>query len=137
MGTDARPTAERIEAAERPRRSLWGLVPVIVLIVVVLVVAVLMMRDCAGRTGATPGRGTFRIDPVEGMKPMEGAIAVWISSSADIEAVIRSARVPVTERLDLGQGRWVLRVAPGTEGEAVKRFKTHPGVHDAGRVYER
>lgn len=136
MKPDNRPTADEIEEAERPRRSLWGLIPVVILIIVALI-ALLMLRDCAGDTSGTSGRGGFLVEPVEGMRPMEGAVAVWVASSADIDAVIESARIQVTERLDLGQGRWVLRVPPGRERQAVARLKAQPGVHDAGRVYER
>lgn len=130
------PTAEEIEESERPRRSLWGLVAIITVAAVVIIV-LMLLRDCGGVRSAVSQLGGKSIESVEGSKPMEGAVSLWVTEDANLDEVLSSAGVNPTGRLDLGGGRWVVDVAPGTEERAAAALVKQSGVYDAGRVYER
>lgn len=130
------PTADEIEDAERPRRSLWGLVALVTVIIVVVIV-LMLLRDCGGVRSAVSERGGKSIEVIEGYDPMKGAVSVWLSEGTSLDAVLSAAGVNATGRLDMGDGRWVLDVEPGTEKRAITALAGQQGVHDAGRVYER
>jgi len=117
------------------RRSLWGLVPVLVAIAIIIIV-LLLLRDCAGtQSPDDDGRGKT-IEDISGLTPVEGVISLWIDEGADIDEVLAAAGVTAEADIDLGGGRHVLDVAAGSEKTAIAALERTPGVNDAGRVFE-
>ncbi len=129
-------TEEDYEEAERPRRSLWGLVALLIVTAVIIVI-LLLLRDRTGGSEDEGRRDGKSIERVRGSKPAEGLVSVWIEPGTSIAHVLRDARVVSRERIDMGGGRWVIGVRPGTENEAAVALARQGSVYDAGRVYER
>lgn len=132
----ADPTIEEIEEAQEPQRSLWGLLALVIAVVVVVVV-LLMLRGCGGSSALSASRAGKTIEAVKGHDPVSGSVSLWVAEGKSVDTVLRAADVEAGGRLNLGEGRWVVDVAPGTEARAIKALGRQEGVHDAGRVYER
>lgn len=128
---EERARAERQE--QKPRRSLWGLLGIVVLIIVVVLV-LLLLRDCGRGSGASEG-SSKTIEEVSGLKPMPGLVSVWVRADKPIEDVTAAAGREVTDVLSMGEGRYVLSVPPGTEQDTADALIAVDGVHDAGLVY--
>lgn len=126
---------EAEEDAERPQRSLWGLLTIIVMVIVVIV-AFMMLRDRGGRSADRSSGGGRSIEAVENQRPVRGMVCLWVSSGTDVESVLTAANVDGGTALDMGDGRWVVDVPEGTEKGAIKSIARQSGVHDAGLVYE-
>lgn len=124
------------EYVQRPRRSLWGLITLGV-VVATVIAALLMLRDCGAGTADTSDRGGKSIGSVSGRKPTAGMVSVWLQSGAQINAVLASADVDHGSYVDMGDSRWVVEVTPGSEKKAARAISRQKGVHDAGLVYER
>ncbi len=131
------PDLTQIDEEERrsDRRSLWRLLPVLIAIVVVIIV-LLLLRDCGGANRVSGGTGTKSIEDVKGLEPLPGAVSLWVTSDAKVAEVLAAAGVDAAESIDLGGGRYVLDVAPGSEAAAIAALKKTPGVNDAGRVFQ-
>lgn len=124
---------DEYEGAERPRRSLA--LPLAV-IAVVIIAWPLMQSFGGGSSDGAGSRDGYTIEAVEGHEPVEGAVSVWVAAGASIDAVLADAGISAKGRIDLGEGRWVVDVEPGSEVKAVQALSKTEGVHDAGRVYQ-
>lgn len=127
--------AELEDEARSQKRSLWSLLPVL-LAIIIAIVALLLLRDCAATAGRDGDENRKTIEDVSGMEPVAGVVSLWIEQDADVDEVLAAAGVSADDRIDLGDGRFVLDVAPGSESGAVTALEKTPGVNDAGRVFE-
>jgi len=118
------------------RRSLVSILAVVV-VVVVIVLGLLMMRGCGSvMNNANKTGGKNEIAPVEGRTPVDGAISLWVKAGTSAQQVVSAAGIASQGIVDMGGGRYVVDLAPGTEVESARRLKDADGVYDAGRVYE-
>jgi hypothetical protein len=119
----------------RSNRGMLGLVGVIIVIVVVALM-LLLFRGCdtsAGRAGGTSGNK--EIVPVNGLTADPGVVSAWVAPGSDINSVLRVAGLEDSTITDMGGGRYVISVPPGTEDTVVRILVELKGVYDAGRVY--
>lgn len=124
---------ERPIHQERRRRS-W---PVIAVIVLLILLVVLMWRGCGSLRSAISRRSqTNQIMPVNGRRPLDGKVSVWLKPGATIESVISKSGVRALETVDMNGGRYVIGVRTGTEVDATRDIRGTGDVYDAGRVYE-
>jgi len=123
-------------AGQGPRRDrAWPAVTVAVaLIVIVLILLMLHTCSSSSQQGASSG-GPKQIVPVAGLRPLPGAISVWVAQNTTIDTVLSLAGVSSTNVVDMGGGRFVVAVPIGTEAAAVKRLRSVTGVYDAGLVF--
>jgi len=121
---------------QKPNRSLWGVVGILVTAIVVIII-LLMLPRCGssgdGSSGQNTGKTIVEVRPYE---PTAGSVSVWVDDSTEIGAALSAAGVRSVAQIDMGGGRWVVAVSAGTEDRAVAALKATSGVHDAGRVYE-
>lgn len=109
---------------------------VVVVGIVVIVLILLMVRGCGSVLTSTSSTGsTKEIVPVEGLKPVDGAVSVWLAAGTDLQATLAAAGVQSSGVIDMSAGRFIVSVPEGTEVEAVRVLKNAGGVYDAGRVY--
>ena len=117
------------------RRSLT-LVLAVALTIVIIVFVLLMLRGCDSvLTSANRRSSTNQIVPVAGQPPVDGAVSIWVAAGTDLELVLSEAGINRTGVVDMGGGRFIVEVPPGTEVEAMRRLKDVSAVYDAGRVY--
>ena len=119
--------------SEKPRDRV-GIIGLVLAIIAALLI-VLLLRGCDA-PGGRAGDATRSIVPVEGLHPDPGMVSVWVKSGSSIESVLREAGVRSEETIDLGDGRYAVRVEPGTESDAARRMKESSLTYDAGLVYE-
>jgi hypothetical protein len=117
------------------RRSLV-LVLAVALTIVIIILVLLMLRGCDSVLNSANRRSsTNQIVPVAGQPPVDGAVSVWVDTGSDLELVLSEAGINRTGVVDMGGGRFIVDVQPGTEVEAIRRLKDISAVYDAGRVY--
>lgn len=123
------------EEAGGDRKSLWGLISLI-LTAVLIILILLLLRSCdiSGRGGDE--RGSRTIEPVLGSDPVDGMLSVWISENATVSKVLRDGGVSSSGAIDMGDGHWVVSVPAGSERAGVDKLKKTAGVVDAGLVFE-
>ena len=133
---------EELEAEEKEmrdgtdRRNLIAVLTVAVVIIFVIVV-LLMMRGCGSVLNNSSRRsGTKQIVPVEGRVPVDGSVSVWVATGIDVQSTLADASIRHSGIVDMGGGRYVVSVEPGTEVDSVRRLRDVSGVYDAGRVYQ-
>lgn len=127
---------QQYDEEEQPRRRLGSLIALLVAIVIIIIV-ILLLRGCGERaSGESSEKGAKTIEAVEGYTPVEGAVSVWIKEGSSIDDIVSIADVDLSNYVDMGGGRYILDVAPGTEEAAVKTLSKMKGCYDAGRVYE-
>lgn len=132
--TDATPEDERPEPVER-RGASWLLVAFIAIALVILVL--LMLRGCSAVQSAVSRRSsTNQIVPVDGQRPVDGRVSIWLKADASIDQVLSRANITSSETIDMNGGRYVITVKPGTEVDAARAIRGIEGVYDAGRVYD-
>ncbi len=119
---------------ERPRRTLWGVLALVATIVIVILLLLLLPR-CSGSGADSNTNNDKTIVAVPKLPPVEGAVSLWIATGSDIDRVLAAAGVEGAY-IDLGQGRYVIEVPPGTEKRAAAKLVSQEGVYDAGLVYE-
>jgi len=125
------------EISRDPDRRSLMMVLAVAVVIVVAVLLLLMLRGCGSVLNSANRRSSGnQIVPVEGGKPVDGAISVWMAAGADLRAALVSAGVRNYKVVDMGGGRFVVGVTTGTEVETARRLRDAEGVHDAGRVYE-
>ncbi len=131
------PEAEVEETRDgNDRRNLIAVLTVAVVIVVIVIV-LLMMRGCGSVLSNASRRSvTKQIVPVEGRVPVDGSVSVWVATGTDVQSTLSEARIRYSAIIDMGGGRFVVKVEPGTEVDAVRRLRDVSGVYDAGRVYQ-
>ena len=129
---DAKPESP---SKDSDRRNLI-LVLAVAIAIVVIVFVLLMLRGCDSvLTSADRRSSTNQIVPVAGQPPVDGAVSIWVAAGTDLELVLSEAGVNRTGVVDMGGGRFILEVPPGTEVEAMRRLRDVSTVYDAGRVY--
>lgn len=102
----------------------------------IIVLFLLTLRGCGSLLNLAERRGsTNQIVPVEGSKPVDGSISMWVAAGTDVEAALTRAQVNHLGIVDMGGGRFVVRVPTGAEVVAVRMLRGVEGVYDAGRVY--
>jgi hypothetical protein len=117
------------------RRSLIVVLAVAVTIIVIVLV-LLMLRGCDSVLNSANRRSsTNQIVPVAGQPPVDGSVSIWVAAGTDLETVLSEAGVNRTGVVDMGGGRFVVEVPPGTEVEVMRRLRDVSAVYDAGRVY--
>jgi len=120
---------------EQSDRGMVG--PVGAFLVLVVVLVLLMARGCEPATGhSSLSRDGKEIVPVEGLTAHPGVVSVWVADSGDISATMHVAGLENSTVTDMGGGRYVISVPPGTEDTVVRMLETSRGVHDAGLVYD-
>ena len=141
--TDDEPLYEEEPEAEEEepgtgtdRRNLVAVLTVAVVIVIIVIV-LLMLRGCGSvLNNASRRSGTKQIVPVEGRIPVDGSVSVWVATDSDVQVTLSEAGIRHEGIVDMGGGRFVIKVRPGTEVDAVRRVGDVGGVYDAGRVYQ-
>lgn len=127
--------AEEGERKDSDRRSLI-IVLAIAVVVVIIVLILLMLRGCGSiLSSATRRSSTNQIVPVEGHMPEDGSVSVWLAAGTDLQKALSEASVNHLGIVDMGGGRFVIKVPVGSEVDAVRRLRDVEGVYDAGRVY--
>lgn len=121
------------EKPRREHRALAGLASLALLVVLVLVV-LLLPRCSGGGDSAGGGRGK-RIVAVPDAPAEPGVVSVWIDADSSIDDILGKAQLEDSEATDLGGGRFVVNVKPGTERDSARRLQEIPGVYDAGFVF--
>lgn len=120
----------------RPKKQIGSLITLLVVVVVVIFI-ILMLRSCGERaSGEASKTGGKSIEAVEGYVPVEGAVSVWITDKLSIDDVLSAADVRVGDYVDMGGGKYILDVDPGTEDSVIYSLKKTTGCYDAGKVYE-
>ena len=95
-----------------------------------------MVRGCGSILNtANRGSSTNQIVPVPGRSPVDGSISLWVAAGTEVNAALAAASVDHSGIVDMGGGRFVIKVPVGTEVEAARRLRDVEGVYDAGRVY--
>lgn len=121
---------------QQPTKRLGSLLATLALVVVIIFI-ILMLRSCGEKaSGEGSATGGKTIEAVEGYVPVDGAVSVWISESSKIDDVISVAGVKATDYVDMGGGKYILDVTPGTEDEVINALQQIKGCYDAGKVYE-
>jgi hypothetical protein len=126
------------ETAPEPAstRQRFGTVIGVAIVLVVFILALLMLRGCDSVLNSANRRSSSnQIVPVPAAKPVTGQISVWLTAGTDLQATLATARVRASEITDMGNGQFVIGVAPGHEVDDVRRLRDVKGVYDAGRVY--
>lgn len=119
----------------RGKRSLWGLISLI-LTVVLIIIVLLMLRNCGiGVSDTASSRGEQTIEPVPGRDPVEGMVSVWLREGGDITTVLQDGGISSGGAIDMGEGHYVVTVDPGAEDRAVNALAKTATVIDAGLVY--
>ncbi len=96
----------------------------VALTIFVIVLVLLMLRGCDSVLNSANRRSsTNQIVPVAGQPPVDGAVSVWVATGTDIELVLSEAGVNRTGVVDMGGGRFVIDVPPGTEVEVMRRLR--------------
>ncbi len=131
----AEPLGNHEPVEQRPRRSVLGLM-MIILIILMLVIIAWLLRQCGGQIAGSDARGDKVIESLDDATPVAGTLSVWISGSTTIERALSGARIAPTTVTNLGDGRFVIEVGSGETRGAAQRLKTQPGVNDVGLVYE-
>ncbi len=130
------PEEEGQERQPRDRRW-WATVASIVIVIIIVILVLLMLRNCGGVESTANRRSSKnQIVPAEGHPPLEGSVSVWLAGGLTIERAIADAGVKNLGVVDMGGGRYVVKVTPGTEVDSVRRLRDVEGVYDAGRVYD-
>jgi hypothetical protein len=128
-------TQPEIPGKDSDRRSLI-LVLAVAVTIVVIVLVLLMLRGCDSVLNSANRRSsTKQIVPVTGQPPVDGSVSIWVAAGTDLDRVLSGAGVNRTGVVDMGGGRFVVEVPPGTEVEVLSRLKDNSAVYDAGRVY--
>jgi uncharacterized protein YceK len=118
------------------RRSLVTVLAIAVVIFIVVLI-LLMARGCGSVLNTTNRRdSTNQIVPAPGRTPVDGAISVWVAAGTDLQGALSAASINHTGIVDMGGGRFVIKVPVDTEVDAARRLRDIDGVYDAGRVYE-
>jgi ABC-type cobalt transport system substrate-binding protein len=125
------PPSEDPEERRRDGIRIVGLV----LVVIAAVLIMLLFRGCSEYGGGTAGLRRS-IESVEGSSPSPGFVSVWVKQGESIDAVLNGAGIMSDDITDLGEGRYVIAVAPGSESGSVRTLKADSRTHDAGLVYE-
>lgn len=112
-----------------------GLVGVII-VVVVVVLMLLLFRGCAAGSGSEDGSSTQKeIVSVQGLTAEPGAVSVWVAPETEVKALLAIAGLESSTITNMGGGRFVVSVPPGSEETVVRILSSNQGVYDAGRVY--
>ena len=89
------------------------------------------------RGGGGNGSVTRTIEERPGSDIYRGAVAVWILPGYDLPTVIAESGVDTQGvLLDSGDGKYAILVREGKEANAINTLELHPGVADAGWVYQ-
>lgn len=119
-----------------PQRDARLLAGVIFLIVVVLVV-LFLLRDCGRGDDPLDDRGASKtIERVAGAKPVPGSVSVWLSNETTLEQALAASGVEAIDFLAMGEGRYIVGVAEGSEVRAATAIAAQAGVFDTGLVYD-
>lgn len=130
-----KPHAQIDSDRARTNRGMLGLVGII-LVIVLVVLMLLMIRGCdIGASRDTGAAGGKEIVPVEGLIADPGVVSVWVAEGTDISVVLRVGGLENSSITDMGGGRFVITVPPGTEDTVVRILAEVKGVYDAGLVY--
>ena len=116
-------------------RGMLGLIGVVIVIVIVVLILLLFRGFGAGADTGAGGTGGKKIVPVEGLTADPGIVSAWVKPGGDISAILRVAGLENSSITDLGGGRYVISVPPGSEDTVVRILADVNGVYDAGRVY--
>lgn len=128
---------EEYESEEQEGKKRLGSLITLLVVVIVIIFILLMLRDCGERaSGKSSEKGKKSIEAVEGYKPIEGAVSVWIVGDSSIDDIVMLAGAEVSDYVDMGGGRYILDVNPGSEDIVIGALKDTKGCYDAGRVYE-
>jgi hypothetical protein len=117
---------------ERDRIRILGLLMVIVLAILLL----FLIRGCNQPADSSETSDTRMIGTVPEHEPVAGAVSVWVRADTTIDEVLRAAAIESDETVDMGDGRFFVRVLEGTELESARALAAQAGVYDAGLVYE-
>jgi uncharacterized protein YceK len=121
---------------ERDRRGLNAAMGVTIA-VVIIVLALMMLRGCSSiLSSANRQSSTNQIVPVEGARPVDGKVSVWVVAGTNLQDALSAAGVDASGIVDMGGGRFVITVPAGREVDAVRSLQSVKGLYDAGRVYE-
>lgn len=106
------------------------------IIIFIVVLVLLTVRGCGSILNtANRGSATNQIVPVPGRSPVDGSISLWVATGTEVNAALAAASVDHSDIVNMGGGRYVIKVPVGTEAEAARRLREIEGVYDAGRVY--
>jgi hypothetical protein len=117
------------------RRSLIAVLGIAVVIIIVVLVLLMARGYGSILNSANRRSSTNQIVPVEGHTPIDGSISVWVAAGTDLQETLSAAGVQHQGIVDMGGGRFVIKVPTGNEVDAARRLRDVAGVYDAGRVY--
>lgn len=126
----------------RPISRFWLIVAILftILMILLLLWRIGELRKASESYGQTgPGGSTITrtIEDRPGVTPYSGAVAVWILPGYTIGQVVAETGIDSQGvLLDSGDGKYALLIEQGQEANAINRLELHPGVADAGWVYE-
>jgi hypothetical protein len=123
------------EESGRGRKSLWGLISVLLAIALIIVI-LMLVRSCGFSDRRGGDAATRTIEPVLGSEPVEGMLSVWVNEDVSVSKVLRDAGVSSSGAVDMGDGHWVVSVPSGAEPGGVEKLKKTAGVVDAGLVFQ-
>lgn len=118
---------------EREGRRSRGIISIIIAIVIVIIV-LLMLKDCGGSERGGKDDDTRSIIGATENKYEKGYVAIWLRSGQNLRQVLAAAGVPYQGAIDMGDGKWVIAVTPGSEKVTATLLLNH-GVWDADLVW--
>jgi len=131
-----KPHAQTDPDRARSSRGMLGLVGII-LVIVIVALALLMLRGCEfGSNRDTGSSGSKEIVPVGGLPTSSGTVAAWVTEGTDISGLLRIAGLENSTVTNMGDGKYVISVPPGSEDTVVRILTETKGVYGAGRVYD-